>query len=103
VDSRGVIREPNFYREVWDSFHGRNASLLITTWVGILVASAGLIYCVVKMFQVTETNELILFASFAVMLNSGQIALKLWYNMRLNRAAMLTEIRKLRLALVSEE
>ncbi|MEL7298245.1 MAG: DUF6768 family protein [Pseudomonadota bacterium] len=96
-DAPTVVREPNFYREVWESQHGDMRGMVLMTWAGILMFGSGLIYCVYRMFQETDLQTLVMFAAFAIMLNSAQIALKLWYNMRLNRTAILKELRRLRL------
>lgn len=92
------LKEKDFYSEVWGSLKGPGKVLYISTWIGILVFSAGLIFCVWKLFQVQTTREMILFGSFAIMLNSAQIALKLWFNMRINRQAIVTDIKRLQLA-----
>ncbi|MGB5346354.1 MAG: DUF6768 family protein [Woeseia sp.] len=91
--------EENYYREVMASFRGEGSELGVLTWVGILIFSAGLIYCVIRMLLATSVEEQVLFGVFAVMLNSAQIALKLWFNMRLNRRAIIREIRNLQLQL----
>jgi len=63
------LREKDFYSEVWGSLKGPGKGLYIMTWAGIMI-----------------------------MLNSAQIALKLWFNMRLNRQAIVTDIKRLQLA-----
>ncbi len=89
--------EEGYYREVLASFRGEGSELRVFTWVGIMAFSAGLIYCVVKLLLATSVEEQVLFGVFAIMLNSAQIALKLWFNMRLNRRAVIREIRNLQL------
>lgn len=93
--------EENFYKEVLGSFRGEGSGMRIMTWVGILIFGGLLIYCVVQLVLAETTRDQILFGSFAVMLNSAQIALKLWFNMRLNRRAIVAEVRKLRLDLAN--
>ncbi|MEL7312587.1 MAG: DUF6768 family protein [Pseudomonadota bacterium] len=93
------VVEPNFYAEVWSSLRGENGAFFLFTWAGILLAGGGLIYCVIQMLRSTALEQTLVFAAFAIMLNSAQIALKLWFNMRLNRLAVLKEIRQLRLQL----
>ncbi|MEN7341977.1 MAG: DUF6768 family protein [Pseudomonadota bacterium] len=97
-----TLSEPNFYREVWESRHGEMGGMVLMTWAGIIAFGSGLIYCVYRMVKATDVESLVLFAAFAIMLNSAQIALKLWYNMRLNRTAILRELRRLRLDLISD-
>ena len=91
------VAEENYYREVMASFRGDGSELRVLTWVGILIFATGLIYCVINMFLATSVEEQLLFGVFAVMLNSAQIGLKLWFNMRLNRRAVIREIRNLQL------
>jgi len=93
------LKEKDFYSEVWGSLRGPGKGLYIMTWMGIFIFGFALIFCVWKMFQVQTTRELIFFSAFAIMLNSAQIALKLWFNMRINRHAIVTDIKRLQLAL----
>jgi hypothetical protein len=102
-DTDVPLNEGNYYREVWDSFKGESSAFFIFTWIGIIVFGGGLIYCIVLMFQAEDQRGLILAATLAIMLNSAQIALKLWYNMRLNRIAVLREIRRLRLEMAVDK
>ena len=92
------IEETGFYAEVLGSLKGKGSAMHIFTWAGIMVFGAGLIFCFWKFFQVDTTRDQIMFAMLAVLLNSAQIALKLWFNMRLNRRAILREISRLHLA-----
>lgn len=92
------LQEQDYYKEAFGSLRGPGKGLYIMTWTGIIIAGFALIFCVWKLFQVTTTREMILFATFAILLNSAQIALKLWFNMRLNRQAIMTEMKRLQLA-----
>ena len=92
------LGEEHFYSEVWGTLKGQGRGFYIMTWAGILVFGVALIFCIWKLFQVQTTRELILFGIFAILLNSAQIALKLWFNMRMNRRAMITEMKRLQLA-----
>jgi len=91
------IDEAGYFRSVLGSFSGQGSGLRIFTWVAIMVWGAGLIFCLWKFFQVDTTREQILFATLAIMLNSAQIALKLWFNMQLNRRAITHDIKWLQL------
>lgn len=94
--------EENYYREVLSSFRGEGSELRVATWVGILFFGGLLIWCVVEFLRAATVQDQITFGVFAVMLNSAQIALKLWFNMRLNRRALIREIRGMRLQMLSE-
>ena len=92
-----TIDETGYYRSVFQSFRGQGASMRITSWVGILVASAALIYCVIQMFLADTLQTQIIFATFAIMLNGAQIGLKIWFNMQIDRRAIIHEIKRLQL------
>ncbi len=91
------IDEKGYYKTAFSSLRGQGSGLRIASWVGAILTSGLLIFCLWKLFQVETTNEKILFATFAILLNSAQIALKLWFNMQLNRRAITQEIRRLEL------
>ncbi|MEL6753560.1 MAG: DUF6768 family protein [Pseudomonadota bacterium] len=91
-----MLAETGYYKEAFESLRGPGRAMNILVWVGILIFSGLLIYFLILAFQADTTREQILFAALAVMLNSAQIALKLWFNMRLNRQAVLMDIRRLR-------
>jgi hypothetical protein len=93
------LEETGYYTEVFGSLKGRGGAMHLLTWIGILAASAGLIFCIWQFFHADTTRDQILYAMFAVLLNSAQIALKMWFNMRLNRRAVIREIKRLHLAL----
>lgn len=93
------LGEEHFYSEVLGTLKGPGRGIYIMTWMGILVFGVALIFCIWKLFQVQTTRELILFGTFAILLNSAQIALKLWFNMRINRRAIITEMKRLQLAI----
>jgi len=52
---------------------------------------------VLQSFKGQTTRDQILFATLALSMNSAQIALKLWYNMQLNRRTITREIKRLQL------
>jgi len=91
------IDKTGYYRSVFRSLSGKGSVARIFTWVGIFALRAGLVFCIWMFFQVGNTRDQILFASLAVMLNSDQIALKMQFNMQLNRRAVTREIKLLQL------
>jgi len=91
-----TLAETGYYKEAFESLRGPGRVMNILVWVGIFIFSGLLIYFLILAFQAETTREQILFAALAVMLNSAQIALKMWFNMRLNRQAVLMDIRRLR-------
>jgi len=92
------LQENDYYKEAFGSLKGPGRGLYIMTWIGIFAACAGLFFCLWKLFHVQTTREMILFATFAIMLNSAQIALKMWFNMRINKHTIVTDIKRLQLA-----
>jgi len=97
--NRHLPAEEQYYREVLQSFKGPGSDLNILAWVGILVASGLLIFFFIRALHADAVREQVLFAALAIMLNSAQIAMKLWFNMRMNRRSILNEIKRLRLDL----
>ncbi len=93
------LEDTGYYAEAFSSFKGKGSAMHILTWVGIIIFGVGLLYCLWAFFQAETTRDQILYAMLAVLLNSAQIALKLWFNMRLNRRAIIREIKRLHLAL----
>ncbi len=94
-----TMNEVNYYKEVFNSLKGPDRVLNIMGWIATLVASGFLIYFLICAFHAETTREQILFAALAIMLNSAQIALKMWLNMRMNRRAIQKDIYRLKLAL----
>lgn len=99
----GALNTSDYFKEAFGSLTGPGQGLYRFTWVGIMIFGGLLLYCIWKFIQADNVNDQILFGVFAVMLNSAQIALKIWYNMRLNRQAMMREIKLLHLAVARLE
>ncbi|MFK7889098.1 MAG: DUF6768 family protein [Gammaproteobacteria bacterium] len=97
-----AIDENGYYQSAFASLKGKGSGMRVMSWIGILIFSALLLLCIWQFFQATTTRDQILFASLAVMLNSAQIALKMWFNMQLNRGAIIGEMQRLQLALLRD-
>jgi len=93
------IDETGFYTSVLQSFKGPGSGMSVMAWIGIMIFCFILFFCIWKFFQAETTRDQIMFAAMVVMMNSAQIALKLWYNMQLNRRTITREIKLLQLAL----
>jgi len=89
------IDETGYYKSIFNSLSGQGSQIRIITWIGIFVICGLLFFCMWKFFQVDTTRDQILFAALVIMLNSAQIALKMWFNMQLNRRAITHEIKRL--------
>jgi len=97
-----TIDETGYYKYAWNSFRGQGSGMRVTAWVGILLTAGLAILFIYLMFTAETTRLQIIYAALAVMLNSAQIALKLWFNMQLNRVALSKEIRRLQLAVMAK-
>jgi len=91
------IDETGYYKTLLDSLSGQGSTIRVMTWIAIFVFCALLFFCIWKFFQVETVREQILFATLVISLNSAQIALKMWFNMQLNRRAITHEIKRLQL------
>lgn len=94
-----ALEETGFYSEVFASLKGSGNAMHIFTWIGILIFGSLLIFCIWQFFHAETTRDQIFYAAASILLNSAQISLKLWFNMRLNRRAILREIKRLHLAI----
>lgn len=94
-----AVDEQGFYTTVFKSLQGQGSGMRILSWVGIFIFSALLLISIWQFFQAETVREQILFASLAIMLNSAQIAMKLWFNMQLNRRIITQELRRLQLVM----
>lgn len=97
-----TIDETGFYQSVWGSFRGKGGGMSRMAWCGILIAGGLTILFVYLMLVAESVDDKITCAAFAIMLNCAQIALKLWFNMQMNRRALSHEIRKLQLAVMAK-
>jgi len=91
------LEHTSYHAEMLASFKGPGSGLRIGVWIGVAVACIILFYCLWHLFHAEQTSEKIIYATFAIMATSAQIALKNWFNQRLNRRALMLEIRRLRL------
>ena len=94
-----AIDETGYYQSVIKSFKGQGSFMSILSWIGITVICILLFYFIWKFFHAETTRDQILFAALVIMMNSAQIALKLWYNMQLNRRTITRDIKLLQLTL----
>jgi hypothetical protein len=95
-----AVDEQGYYSSVLKSFKGQGSAMSILTWVGIIIFGSLLIFSIWKFFQADTVLDQILFSASAIMLNSAQIALKLWFNMQLNRRTITQELRRLQLVML---
>lgn len=94
------LSDKNVIFETLGSLKGPERGINILLWGGIALCCALLFYCIYKFFGAETTRDQIFFAAAVILLNSAQIALKLWFHMRLNRRELLREIKRLQLAIL---
>ena len=97
------LGDANVFSEILRSLKGPESGINILTWIGVSVFCTLLFFCIFKFFQADTVKDQIFYAAAVILTNSAQIALKLWYHMRLNRRELLREIRRLQLAIVQRE
>ena len=97
-----AIDETGYYKYAWSSFQGQGSGMRITAWVGIILFGSLTIVCLYLLIMQADTTRMqIIYAALAVMANSAQIALKLWFNMQVNRVALSHELRRLQLVVAA--
>ena len=96
-----AIDETGFYKSVWGSLRGKGSGMRILAWGAILIFGVLTIVSVWQMFVADNLRTQILWATFAVLGNSAQLGMKLWFNMQMNRRALSHEIRRLQLAVMA--
>ncbi|MFK8017203.1 MAG: DUF6768 family protein [Gammaproteobacteria bacterium] len=97
-----AIDENGFYSEALASLRGKGGGMRTLSWLGIFVLVGLMLFCIWQFFQATTTRDQILFASLAVMMNSAQIGLKMWFNMQLNRRAIIGELQRFQLTVLND-
>ncbi len=97
-----AIDETGFYKSAWGSLSGKGSGMRVMAWGAIMAFAAIMIISLWQMFMADNIRSQILWATFAILGNSAQIAMKLWFNMQLNRRALSHEIRRLQLAVMAK-
>ena len=98
-----TIDETGYYKTMFGSLRGKGSGLRVASWGAIMVMVTILFISLWQIFTVETVRLQIIWATFAVLANSGQIAFKLWFNMQLNRRALSQEIRRLQLAVMAKD
>lgn len=98
-----TIDETGFYKASWESLSGTGSGMRKMAWGAIMVFSAVMLLSIWQMFVADNLRIQLLWMTFAILGNSAQIAMKMWFNMQLNRRALSHEIRKLQLAVMAKQ
>ena len=96
-----AIDEAGYYKTAFGSLRGQGSGMRVMAWGGIMVFGILTIVSVWQMFVAETIRVQILWATFAILGNSAQIALKIWFNMQLDRRAVSQELRRLQLLIAS--
>ena len=96
------IDETGFYKASWESLSGTGSGMRKMAWGAIMVFSAITLISIWQMFVADNLRIQLLWMTFAILGNSAQIAMKMWFNMQLNRRALSHEIRRLQLAVMAK-
>jgi len=97
-----TIDETGFYKSSWESLSGVGSGMRKLAWGAIMIFGTLTIVSVWQMFVADNLRRQLLWMTFAILGNSAQIAMKIWFNMQLNRRALSHEIRKLQLAVMTK-
>lgn len=89
------IDERGYYREAFASLKGEGSGLRIVAWIAVFIFSAVTLYCFYKMLTEEPLDYVVKYGVGAVIFSQAQIAMKLWFNMQLNRRAITGEIHRL--------
>ncbi len=91
------LDETGYYKEALASLKGPGAGMNILVWIGVFVFAGVMLFAIYAFFQAETVKDQIMWAALAIMGNSAQIAMKLWFYNHLNRFALMKEIKRLQL------
>ncbi|MFC7291482.1 DUF6768 family protein [Hirschia litorea] len=91
------LNEDSYYKEAFASLSGPGRGMNIMAWIGVFIFSGVILYSIFAFFQADTVKDQIMWAALAIMGNTAQIAMKLWFHNRLNRFAIVREIKRLQL------
>ena len=97
------IDERGYYREAFASLKGEGSGLRIAAWIAVMLFSAATIFCLYKMLTVGPLDHVVKYGVGTVLFGQAQIALKLWFNMQLNRGALSRELRRLQWVIAAKD
>ncbi len=98
-------REQTLRAEVVESFQGRQRWLVLVVWIAAPVIFGVSVWAAVRFFQTdhADVRNLVLFATIFMWASVGVGLLKSWYYSRLDRNAILRELKRLELRLGQAE
>ncbi len=98
-DAFDVDRGETLRTEIVHSFRGRQRWLIVVIWIVAPLIFAFSVWAAVRFFGADETRDQILYATLFLWASVGVGMLKSWYYARLDRNAILRELKRLELQL----
>ncbi|SNR16374.1 DUF6768 family protein [Tenacibaculum jejuense] len=95
------LEEQTMWQMVFGLFKGKNKWILVAMNMITLIFFGFFIFCLVQFFEASEAKELIKWASGAIIFLLGVSMLKIFAWMQMDKNALLREIKRLELLLLS--
>lgn len=95
------LEEQNIWQMIFGLFKGKNKWILVLMNIMTVIFFGLFIYCVVQFFDATATKELIKWAAGAIIFLSGVSMLKLFAWLQMDKNALLREIKRLEIQILS--
>ena len=97
------LEEQNIFQMVLGLFKGKNKWIMFLMNFMTLVFFSLFIYCIIQFFNVDETKELIKWATGTIIFLLGVSMLKIFAWMQMDKNALLREIKRLELLIISSQ
>ncbi len=95
AQDRSADHELGMMGEIAESFRGRARWLTIVAWAETMAFLGLTIFAVVRFFDATTLREHVGWATAIAIAYASMVAVKIWYHNRLNRDAILREVKRL--------
>lgn len=95
------LEEQSIWQMVWGLFDGKNRWIMFAMNIMTLVFFSLFVYCVWKFFQAEELKELLKWVGGAVIFMLGVSMLKVFAWLQMDKNAILREIKRLELQILS--
>ncbi|TVZ54783.1 hypothetical protein OD91_0018 [Lutibacter sp. Hel_I_33_5] len=97
------LDEQNIFQMIFGIFSGKNKWILIVMSIVQVLWFVLFIYCAIQFFNTDETNELIRWGIFGSLSIMGSSMLKFYTWMQMDKKALLREIKRLELLVLSSK
>lgn len=92
-------QEAGLFEIISDSFRGRFRHWVILVWSFSLLMTGAWIYCAVRFFSATTTDEKLMWVAGFLVSCLMVVTLKMWYWMEMNRTLIVKDIKRVELQL----